>query len=122
MRVVSVTPLYPPAFHAFTASRSAGTQGPVRSLAVMSSSSVCDGGTASFFLRGIAGLSHFTATWSALVVSFPRMSITFTTTLYSPGAGYEYFVSSSILGSWRVRYAYHWLWNVSFLYSQSTPQ
>src|SRR5712692_7502080 len=52
-------PLYPPAFHAFTASRRAGTHGPVRSLAVMSSSSVCDGEAVCFFLRGMrsAGLS-----------------------------------------------------------------
>ena len=31
MRVVSVMPLYPPATHALTASRRAGTQGAVRS-------------------------------------------------------------------------------------------
>ena len=51
----------------------------------MSSSSVCDGGAASFFFRGIAGLSHFTVISSVLVVSFPKMSITLTTTVYFPG-------------------------------------
>ena len=53
-------------------------------------------------LRGIAGLSHFTVISSVLVVSFPKMSITLTTTVYFPGAAYLYFVSSSILGSLRV--------------------
>ena len=57
----------------------------MRSLAVMSSSSVCDGGAASLFFRGIAGLSHFTVISSVLVVSFPKMSITLTTTVYFPG-------------------------------------
>src|SRR5579875_3176816 len=50
MRVVSVIPLYFPACHAFTASRSAGTHGPVRSRAVTSSSSAWLG-SATFDLR-----------------------------------------------------------------------
>src|SRR5579884_2853833 len=103
MRLVSVTLLYRPAFHAFTASRRAGTQGPVRSLAVISNNSVCDGGAAAFFLRAITGQSHFTVISSVLVVSFPRMSITLTTTVYLPGAEYVYFDPSSSLGSLRVR-------------------
>ena len=37
VRVVSVRPLQSPAFHDLTASRSGGTQGPERSLEVMSS-------------------------------------------------------------------------------------
>src|SRR5713226_3423676 len=44
-------PLYPPAFHAFTASRRAGTHGPVRSRAVMSKSSVWASVADCFFRR-----------------------------------------------------------------------
>ena len=95
---------------AFTASRNAGTQGAVRNLAATSSSSVCASDqlifscVASIFARtrerhvtsrlyvvpkspkiwALAPASYLIVTSSVLVVSFPRMSITFTTTLYFP--------------------------------------
>src|SRR5271157_4514999 len=53
MRVVSVMPLYPPAFQALTASRSAGTHGPVRNLAVISSNSAWLGSAGLVFRRGM---------------------------------------------------------------------
>src|ERR1051326_7932971 len=65
---------------------------------------------------------YFTFTFTVLVVSLPRMSITLTMTLYSPFSAYVCVVSSSSFGSLRVRYVCHWLWNVSPLCSQSTAQ
>src|SRR5713101_7603205 len=46
---------------------------------------------------------YLTSTVSILVVSFPRMSITFTTTVYLPGSRYSCFTASSNLGFFRVR-------------------
>jgi hypothetical protein len=46
---------------------------------------------------------HLISTVSVLVVSFPKISITFTTTVYRPGSKYSRLTESSILGFFRVR-------------------
>ena len=50
---------------------------------------------------------YFTCKSRVLVVSLPRISMTFTTTLYEPDASYSYLVESSIFDSCRVRYDCH---------------
>src|SRR6266404_2925047 len=46
---------------------------------------------------------YLISTVSILVVSFPRMSMTFTTTVYLPGSTYSCFTESSSFGFFRVR-------------------
>lgn len=48
-------------------------------------------------------LGHFISTITVLVVSFPKMSITFTTTVYSRGSAYSCFTDTSSFGFLRVR-------------------
>ena len=55
------------------------------------------------FSRMTRGVCYFTIASTVLVVSFPKMSMTFTTTAYFPGSAYLYLASSSIFGSFRVR-------------------
>ena len=111
---MSVIPLRPPAFQDLTASRSAGTQAPERSLAVISSRLGISSSV--FFRRGIILAAeiqghrrahfhkpHLISIVKILVVSLPKMSMTFTTTSYLPGSTYSCFTASSNFGSFRVR-------------------
>src|SRR5438094_5287243 len=46
---------------------------------------------------------HLISTVKLFVMSFPRMSIAFTTTVYSPGSAYSCFTDNSSFGFLRVR-------------------
>src|SRR6267154_4646979 len=50
---------------------------------------------------------YLTSSCNVLVVSFPKMSITFTTTMYFPGSAYSCATDSSSFGLLRVRYDCH---------------